>query len=110
MNDPLEIKYYKDSADKSPFLEWLESLDDRMGRAKIKVNIDRLEQGNFGSCRSLGGGLHELKIHYGPGYRVYFGMMERSIILILGGGLKRTQNKDIEKAGQRWTSSKEGIE
>lgn len=110
MNTSLEIKYYKDANGKSPFLDWLENLNDRMGRAKIKLHIDKLVRGNFGNCRSVGSGLHELKIHFGPGYRVYFGWIEHRFVLILCGGSKRTQDQDIEKAKKYWASLQEDIE
>ena len=109
MQIPLEIKYYKNSHGSSPFLEWMENLSDRVGRAKIKLHIDKLLRGNFGNCRSVGDGLHELKIHYGPGYRVYFCWLGRQLILIFCGGSKRTQDRDIEKAKQYWASLKEEI-
>lgn len=102
-----QIKYYKDSRGNSPFLDWLENLADTMGRAKIKVHIDRLARGNFGNCRSLGNGLHKLKINFGPGYRVYFGLMGQEIVLILCRGSKQGQNRDIEKAKEYWASLKE---
>ena len=88
-------------------MEWLENLGDRSGRVKIKVHIDRLARGNFGNCRSLGEGLHELKINFGPGYRVYFGLIRNCIVLILDGGSKRTQSQDIEMSRKYWSSLKE---
>lgn len=109
MNTAYSIKYYKDIRGKSPFLEWLENLNDLRGRAKIKIYVDRLEKGNFGNSRSLGGGLHELKINFGPGYRVYYGLMEQHLILILCGGSKQSQSKDIEKARNYWMFIKEKI-
>lgn len=107
MNISCEIKYVKDSEGRSPFLKWLEDLKDKVGRARIRVAVDRLERGNFGNCRSLGEGLHELKIDFGPGYRVYFGVMGQQIVVILCGGSKRTQSRDIEKALEYWTHLKE---
>lgn len=107
MNVPFTIKYYKDSRGKSPFLEWFENLRDHIGRAKIKVHIDRLERGNFGNCRSLGNGLHELKVNFGPGYRVYFGLVAQEVVVILCGGSKQTQSRDIEKAKECWIFLKE---
>jgi putative addiction module killer protein len=96
------IKYYKNDRGQSPFWEWLESLKDRVARANVKVRIDRLERGSFGDWRPVGGGVHELKIHLGPGYRIYFGFLGRSVVVILAGGSKRTQGHDIEKAKGFW--------
>lgn len=68
----LEVRYYLNEKGKSLFTVWLESLEDRRARAKVRVRIDRLRLGNLGDCRSVGGGVSELKIDFGPGYRVYF--------------------------------------
>jgi putative addiction module killer protein len=105
---PFQIKYYRDARGRAPFLEWLEALGDRVARAKIKTRIDRLERGHFGDYRFLGGGVHELKIHFGPGYRIYFGIFERTIVVILHGGSKQTQERDIQTAKERWMTIKEG--
>lgn len=102
-----KIEYFKDSSGRSPFLEWLEKLKDQKGRAKVRIQIDRLERGNFGRCRSLGGGLHESKINYGPGYRVYFGMAGSHVIIVLGGGTKKGQSADIKTAMGNWSYLKE---
>lgn len=102
-----EIKYYKDQRGVSPFLEWLEGLEDEMTRTKIKLRIDRIVRGNFGHSRSLGAGLFELKIDLGPGYRVYFGMLKDGVVGILYGGSKRTQSRDIEKARRYWETGRD---
>ena len=106
---PRKITYYKDPRGRSPFLEWLEKLSDRVGRAKIKIRMDRLERGNLGDCRSVGQGIYEIKIHEGPGYRVYFGFLDPKIIVIFCGGSKQTQKKDIEKAKQYMSFLKEAL-
>lgn len=80
------------------FAEWLRSLDDRQGKAKIIVRLDRLEQGNPGNSRSVGEGVFELKIDFGPGYRVYYVQRGKVLIVILCGGDKSTQSKDIQRA------------
>ncbi|HEV2543526.1 MAG TPA: type II toxin-antitoxin system RelE/ParE family toxin [Methylobacterium sp.] len=81
------------------FDAWLLRLRDRMGRTKILTRIDRLQQGNPGVVRSVGEGVHEMKIDFGPGYRVYF--VERTdgtIVVLLCGGDKDTQTRDIARA------------
>ena len=71
---------------KTPFESWLNSLREVKTRARIKTRIDRVRLGNFGDCRPLGPSLHELRIDFGPGYRVYFGKIGQSIVLLLCGG------------------------
>ncbi len=80
------------------FLAWLRSLRDVRALARIQVRIDRLSLGNPGEVRPVGEGVSELRIDYGPGYRVYFLQMGETYILLLCGGDKSTQNNDIAKA------------
>lgn len=92
----------------TPFSEWLENLADVVGRAKIKVRMDRILLGNFGAYRTLGAGLIELKLNFGPGYRLYAGRMGVDIIFLIGGD-KSSQRKDIKQARQYWRDYKEHI-
>lgn len=87
----IKIQFYKGSAGHSPFLDWLNGLSDQQTRVRIKVRLDRLERGHFGDCRPVGDGVHELRMHFGPGYRIYFGALASSLVVILVGGIKRTQ-------------------
>jgi len=80
------------------FAEWLRSLRDLTGRAKIQARIDRLGIGNPGDVAPVGEGVSELRIDYGPGYRVYYTLRERTVILLLCGGDKGSQARDIAKA------------
>jgi putative addiction module killer protein len=89
-----------------PFEKWLTGIKDIKARAKINVKIDRLSMGNSGSSKPLGGGISELKIDYGPGYRVYYGQSGKFLILLLCGGNKDTQQKDIEIAKEYWINFK----
>jgi putative addiction module killer protein len=91
---------------KVPYDEWLDSLGDIQGKAKIQVAVERLAEGNIGSFRHLGGGLTELKIHHGPGYRVYYAEHENRVVILLCGGDKGAQGRDIEKAGKYWIDCK----
>lgn len=100
----IEIRYYLAQDRSAPFIKWLEGLNDRVVRARIKVRIDRLERGLFGDTRALGGGIEELRIHAGPGYRIYYGRIERTVILLLSGGTKDRQQRDIERARQYWAA------
>ena len=93
---------YQTKDGKTPYEDWLNGLKDVVGRAKIRVRVDRATLGNFGDHRSVGAGITELKIDFGPGYRVYLGQHGTDIIVLLCGGDKSTQEKDIAKAHQYW--------
>lgn len=90
------------SGDKDIFGTWLEELKDIAGRAAILKRIDRVEEGNFGDHRFVGAGVWEIRIHFGPGYRVYYGEDGPTIVLLLCGGDKGTQTKDIRRARELW--------
>ncbi len=77
------------------YSQWIDSLKDRVARARILVRVERLIHGNPGSHRNLAGGVSELKMDFGPGYRVYYCQRGRTVLLLLGGGDKATQEKDI---------------
>jgi putative addiction module killer protein len=80
------------------YLSWINDLKDRAGRSRVLMRVDRLIHGNPGLHRNLTEGVSELKIDVGPGYRVYYSFRGGMLLLLLGGGAKSTQNKDIEKA------------
>ena len=80
------------------FAQWLDGLRDLQARARVQVRIERLAQGNAGDVQPVGGGVSELRINYGPGYRVYFKQHGREVVILLAGGDKRTQAKDIRAA------------
>lgn len=80
------------------FIKWLRKLKDRRARTIIVDHIDRMEEGNFGDSKSVGGGLFEKRINYGPGYRLYYCQIDQMWILLLCGGDKSTQKDDIEQA------------
>lgn len=80
------------------FAKWIGKLADRKARLIIDARIERLKVGNFGDAKSLGGGLSELRIAFGPGYRVYFTVENDRIVILLAGGDKSSQPRDIAKA------------
>ncbi|MEQ8314632.1 MAG: type II toxin-antitoxin system RelE/ParE family toxin [Gammaproteobacteria bacterium] len=80
------------------FDSWLAKLRDRKARARIQARIDRVELGNFGDVASVGDGVSELRIFYGPGYRIYFTKQSSVVVVLLVGGDKSSQSSDIEKA------------
>jgi len=90
------------------FAKWLSGLRDRQGRAKILARIDRLEEGNPGKTRSVGAGVVEMKIDFGPGYRVYFVQRGDVLIVLLCGGDKSTQDNDIRRAKALANQIREG--
>ncbi len=99
---PKRVIVYEDETGKEPFTEWLYGLRDAVGRKRILVRLTRLEQGNYGDCEPVGEGLSELRLFFGPGYRVYFGEHGGEIVVLLCGGDKGTQSKDIERAKAYW--------
>lgn len=94
----LEIRYYQSAEGEQPFTGWLQALQDQQAGARIRIRLDRLALGNFGDCEPVGGGVIELRIDWGPGYRVYCARLGQTIVLLLCGGDKRTQKKDIKRA------------
>ncbi len=90
--------HFCQSTSRVPFAEWLNSLRDRRARVRTNSRLRRVGFGNLGDCRSVGEGVFELRIDYGPGYRVYFGQVGTTILLLLCGGDKSTQAEDIRKA------------
>jgi putative addiction module killer protein len=101
------IKIYQNARGQEPFVEWLQSLKDRKTRSRIITRLDRLEVGNPGDHKHIQDGVFELRLHFGAGYRVYYGEDGPVIIILLIGGDKSTQGKDIEKALSFWESYKE---
>ena len=101
-NTPVEVLEYLTSDGKNPFRDWLDGLRDRQARAKIRVRLNRIRLGNFGDSKSVGHGVSELRIDHGPGYRVYFGRQGDQIVILLVGGNKRQQNRDVKLAKSYW--------
>lgn len=96
------IKTYVRPNGISPFEGWISSLRDKSAKAKIFTRIDRMKFGNFGDYKSVGHGVFELRIHYGPGFRVYFGLLGADVVLLLVGGDKSSQVKDISLSQKYW--------
>jgi len=105
MNGSFEIQEFIENG-RSPFGEWLDDLD-AVTAARVEKYILRLEHGNFGVAKFLCDGVFELRLDFGPGYRVYFGRAGHAIIILLGGGRKRRQNADIAAAVDRWKRYKQ---
>jgi putative addiction module killer protein len=97
-----ELQHYCSSDGDDLFGRWLDEVRDTHARARIAARLIRLHDGNFGDCRSVGSGVWELKIDWGPGYRVYYAIDGKRVVLLLEGGDKRTQPQDIARAIERW--------
>ena len=104
---PREIQIYRLPNGRRPFTEWLESIRDLRTRRQIRSRLTQLEYGNFGDYKSIGGGVFELRLHFGTGYRIYFGQVGDTIVLLLCGGDKSSQVRDIEQAKAYWVEYKE---
>ena len=96
-----KIKVYSTEKGKAPFVEWLEQLDSNV-RYRIKERLDRITLGNFGDHKSMTEGIFELRFTFGSEYRVYYGKTGNDIVLLLTGGDKNSQKKDIKKAIEYW--------
>lgn len=99
--DELEIQVYLREDGEAPFTGWLDSLKDRRAVAKIRVRLARVRLGNIGQHRSVGRGVSEMKVDFGPGYRVYIGQTGEKVVILCGGD-KDTQAKDIRMAQDYW--------
>jgi len=99
----LTVREHLDDTGRSPFRDWLSGLDVPT-RARIQVRVLRFEEGNLGDHKLLGDGVWEARLAFGPGYRVYFGKAKDAVVLLLLGGDKGSQTKDIKQAKRYWAS------
>ncbi|MDB9390531.1 type II toxin-antitoxin system RelE/ParE family toxin [Microcystis aeruginosa] len=99
---PREIERYVTADGQIPFDNWFDSIRVSKTQTIISKRLDRVRMGNLGDYRSVGGGVFELRIDYDPGYRIYFGQVGTTIVLLLCGGDKSTQIKDIRQAQEYW--------
>jgi len=104
--ESLRIIIYETKNHISPFNKWFENLEANIQRI-IAAKLDRVSLGNFGDCEPIRESVYELKIHTGPGYKIYFGKKGNAIVIVLTAGLKRSQKKDIEKPIEYWNLYKE---
>jgi len=98
---PFRVVEYTDEQDRSRFGEWFQALDARLA-ARIVATVAKLEAGNFGAAKAIGDGVFECSIHTGPGLRVYYGRRGAELVILLGGGTKRRQQADIDRAKADW--------
>lgn len=101
-SEPLELAYYVNEEGDSPFAAWFEALD-RVAAERVTRELERLAVGNFSNIKSIGEGVLEYRIDWGPGYRVYFGRDGATMVVLLIGGTKHRQQRDITVAKHLWT-------
>jgi putative addiction module killer protein len=101
----IELRGYIDEKGNKRFAGWLEGLD-ASAAAKVTIALTRMEQGNLSKVKGIGAGVYEYKIDFGPGYRIYFGKDGELLVILLGGGTKKRQNKDIQAAQELWADYK----
>jgi putative addiction module killer protein len=94
----IDIELYETARGSCPFDDWFDGIREKRSQAKIIARLDRLRIGNFGNCKALKDGIAELRIDYGPGFRIYYSKVGNTIVLLLCGGEKSSQSNDISKA------------
>jgi len=104
---PKEVVAFRTRDGRVPFEEWLDDLNDKRAVARVLARLARVRQGNLGDCKPVGEGVSELRVDYGPGYRVYFGQRGRTLVVLLCGGDKRRQDRDIRLAREFWREFRE---
>jgi len=100
MTQKFDIEVYEDDRGKAPFSDWILKLKDKLAQAKLHSRVDRASLGNFGDWKDIKGakGIYEMREHYGPGYRIFYTITGKTVVLLLAGSTKRDQNKAIVKA------------
>lgn len=101
MIEQFAIEYYETDTGKCPYLEWEDELTVEL-RAQVRKRLNRIRLGNFGDINHVEGGIFELRIHAGAGYRIYYAKKENKIVILLCAGSKRSQDRDIAKAKKYW--------
>ena len=101
----VEVLEYLDPNGRSPYAEWFDHLS-APAAAKVVIAVTRLSQGNMSNVKGVGGGVYERRLDFGPGYRIYFGKDGQRLIILLGGGTKKRQQKDIDHAIDSWQDYK----
>jgi putative addiction module killer protein len=102
----IEVRQFIDRLGRNPFERWFERLDPTT-QARISIALERLHQGNFSSTKGIGEGVFEMRLDFGPGYRIYIGKDGETVVILLGGGRKRRQQTDIQAAHKLWREYKQ---
>jgi len=98
----MEVIYYKTAKGNSPFIDWLKKLKDKQAVKQIRKRVNRLQLGHLGDVESIGDSILELRVHHGPGYRLYCTKVDETIMIMLCAGNKSSQQRDIDKAKEYW--------
>lgn len=101
----IEVREYLDQVGRSPYAEWFDKLN-AQAAAKATIAVNRVAQGNFSNAKGVGSGVFEYRIDFGPGYRIYFGKDGEQLVILLGGGTKQRQQRDIVTALTLWQDYK----
>ena len=101
----IDVREYLAADGSGPYRKWFDSLN-AQAAAKVAIALTRIEQGNLSNAKSVGAGLHEYCIDFGPGYRIYFGRDGDRLVILLGGGTKKRQQEDIRRAQALWVDYK----
>lgn len=101
------LQVHRTANGREPFAEWFESIQDTKTQTRIEARLNSMKYGNFGDYQSVGDGVFELRLHFGAGYRIYFGVVDNTIVLLLCGGDKSSQARDIVRAKVYWLEYKE---
>ncbi len=101
----IEVREHLDQGGHSPFAAWSDRLT-REAAAKVAAALARIQQGNLSNAKGVGAGVHEYRIEFGPGYRIYFGKDGNRLVILVGGGTKKRQQEDINTAQARWRDYK----
>jgi putative addiction module killer protein len=104
--DPIEVREYLDRLGRNRFSEWFTSLDEPV-QLRISTSLARVRNGNLSNAKSVGAGVQELRLDFGPGYRIYFGRVGTAIVILPAGGTKRRQQADLVTAQALWQEFKE---
>jgi len=102
----VEVREYLDRCGRSPYAAWFDHLN-REAAAKVAAALARMQQGNLSNAKSVGAGVYEYRIDFGPGYRIYFGKDGDRLVILVGGGTKKRQQEDIHTALVRWQDYKQ---
>ncbi len=105
-----EVKMLALQGNQCPFEDWYKDIRDSQTRARIRSRITRIRAGNFGDCKSVGSGVNELRLDFGPGFRIYYALANRVIVVLLAGGDKRSQDTDIAYAQELWKDNQDAPE
>jgi putative addiction module killer protein len=101
----IDVREYLAADGSSPYAKWFNALN-APAAAKVAIAITRMAQGNLSNSKSVGGGIQEYRIHFGPGYRIYFGRDGERLVILLGGGTKKRQQDEIHRAQNLWADYK----